>query len=297
MEKFDQRDAICELNFGYNAKTVVYTNSSSDIPMLGEIGGKKVRSQSKPIKVFVSYSTKDIAIVSRIVLELDNISIYTFFAAIDLRPGMDLVEWVGKNIDNSTHILLFWSKNASSSYWVKHEWQTAFNEKIKGKKIIIPVILDDTPLPSLLRNIIYIDGRRGIDHVIEFLKMALLPDIEYKKLRRRILREITRYDDAKKQSWQMIEEHVKKDIQIGKHTEFRIYDIVVPTDSEGIMIQTLRSLPIMCIRLERKERRTIEGRRYRRYTGHFISTEEWFSRMEENMKVQGYNVKYMGKFK
>ena len=23
---------ICELNFGYNAKTVVYTNSSSDIP-------------------------------------------------------------------------------------------------------------------------------------------------------------------------------------------------------------------------------------------------------------------------
>ena len=25
---------ICELNFGYNAKTVVYTNSSSDIPKL-----------------------------------------------------------------------------------------------------------------------------------------------------------------------------------------------------------------------------------------------------------------------
>jgi len=28
-----------ELNFGYNAKTVVYTNSSSDIPKLSEIGG------------------------------------------------------------------------------------------------------------------------------------------------------------------------------------------------------------------------------------------------------------------
>jgi len=26
-----------ELNFGYNAKTVVYTNSSSDIPKLDEI--------------------------------------------------------------------------------------------------------------------------------------------------------------------------------------------------------------------------------------------------------------------
>jgi len=28
---------ICELNFRYNAKTVVYTNSSSDIPKLSEI--------------------------------------------------------------------------------------------------------------------------------------------------------------------------------------------------------------------------------------------------------------------
>jgi len=33
---------ICELNFGYNAKTVVYTNSSSDIPKLGEIMGAKL---------------------------------------------------------------------------------------------------------------------------------------------------------------------------------------------------------------------------------------------------------------
>jgi len=34
---------ICELNFGYNAKTVVYTNSSSDIPKLSEIAGDKVK--------------------------------------------------------------------------------------------------------------------------------------------------------------------------------------------------------------------------------------------------------------
>ena len=37
---------ICELNSGYNAKTVVYTNSSSDIPKLYEIarmfGRKKI---------------------------------------------------------------------------------------------------------------------------------------------------------------------------------------------------------------------------------------------------------------
>ena len=33
-EKVQLKGCICELNFGYNAKTVVYTNSSSDITKL-----------------------------------------------------------------------------------------------------------------------------------------------------------------------------------------------------------------------------------------------------------------------
>jgi len=34
IEKVQLKGGICELNFGYTAKTVVYTNSSSDIPKL-----------------------------------------------------------------------------------------------------------------------------------------------------------------------------------------------------------------------------------------------------------------------
>ncbi len=36
-EKLQLKGGISELNFGYKAKTVVYTNSSSDIPKLAEI--------------------------------------------------------------------------------------------------------------------------------------------------------------------------------------------------------------------------------------------------------------------
>jgi hypothetical protein len=34
--KFQLKERISEVNFGYNAKTVVYANSSSDIPKLYE---------------------------------------------------------------------------------------------------------------------------------------------------------------------------------------------------------------------------------------------------------------------
>ena len=37
-EKVQLKGGICELNFGYNANTAVYTNSSSDRPELYEIG-------------------------------------------------------------------------------------------------------------------------------------------------------------------------------------------------------------------------------------------------------------------
>ena len=36
-EKVQLKGGICEFDFGYNANTAVYTNSSSDIPKLYEI--------------------------------------------------------------------------------------------------------------------------------------------------------------------------------------------------------------------------------------------------------------------
>ena len=43
---------ICELNFGYNAKTVVYVHSSSDIPKLSEIARSPYESVYKAFKHF-----------------------------------------------------------------------------------------------------------------------------------------------------------------------------------------------------------------------------------------------------
>ena len=37
IEKFQLEGCVSELNFGYDAKTVMYTNSSSDILKLGDM--------------------------------------------------------------------------------------------------------------------------------------------------------------------------------------------------------------------------------------------------------------------
>ena len=51
-------------------------------------------------------------------------------------------------------LLLLWSGSAAKSTWVKLEWEAAY----EAKKKIIPYVLDGTPLPSLLENLVYVEA-------------------------------------------------------------------------------------------------------------------------------------------
>jgi len=50
-EKVQLKGGICEFDFGYNANTAVYTNSSSDIPKLYAIVSKRLGRHDKPWKI------------------------------------------------------------------------------------------------------------------------------------------------------------------------------------------------------------------------------------------------------
>jgi hypothetical protein len=95
------------------------------------------------------------------------LGIFTFFGAVDLRPGMDLVRWMSDSLAASTHLILFWSTNSQRSKWVEQEWTTKFWEYVQeGGKAIIPVILDGTPLPTFLKKVLFLDAQKGESDVI-----------------------------------------------------------------------------------------------------------------------------------
>ena len=50
-------------------------------------------------------------------------------------------------------VLLIWSSAASSSAWVDMEWNRAYDLRRR----IIPYLIDKTPLPPLLDNIVYVE--------------------------------------------------------------------------------------------------------------------------------------------
>lgn len=66
-------------------------------------------------------------------------------------------------MERSTHLILVWSHAASTSPWVNRERHAFLHRAIKAGKLVIPVLLDATPLPPLLADIKSIATRRVVD--------------------------------------------------------------------------------------------------------------------------------------
>ncbi len=106
------------------------------------------------MKVFISYSTHDIEFARSVSCALRNTGFEAFLAEESWSPGQDH-DHLRKALVASHIVVLIWSSNAAMSQWVLQEIGGTWARN----GILIPVRLDDTPLPDTLRQLKYIDAR------------------------------------------------------------------------------------------------------------------------------------------
>jgi len=112
------------------------------------------------LKVFVSYSSKDMSTVTQITEELEALDIDVFVAEDSIKPGENLNESIIKNIKDCDMFILLWGKNASTSDYVKQEIGIARG----ADKQIIPFMIDNgVALPEFIKDIKYIRGYEDTD--------------------------------------------------------------------------------------------------------------------------------------
>jgi hypothetical protein len=108
------------------------------------------------MNIFVSYSPADIDLVSAIVAVLGaNNRSLTYCDSDSMRTGGRWREELPPAISESNVVLLFWCHHSNTSYEVRKEFTLALE---RGKDVV-PLLLDDTPLPSKLADHRYIDFR------------------------------------------------------------------------------------------------------------------------------------------
>lgn len=121
------------------------------------------------LKIFLSHSSQDKPLVRRLEIALEAAGFATWVDHDDLHAGESFPKRIGEGIAMCDVMLLIWSQPASVSHWVEEE----YNSALSLRKVIIPCILDQTPLPPLLRSISYANFREfesGLQQVLHALR-------------------------------------------------------------------------------------------------------------------------------
>ncbi len=101
------------------------------------------------MRAFLSHSSVDKAIVVDVQSGLEPDA--TWLDRSEIEWGELFLERIAEGIKSATDFVLFWSKSASKSEWVRIEVNMAFIQALRRKAIRLRVVvLDETPLPLYL---------------------------------------------------------------------------------------------------------------------------------------------------
>ena len=125
--------------------------------------------------VFVSYNAADKETATNIALFLAAENISVWYDEWKVSAGDSIIDEVESGLGKCSHFVIIWSKNSDRSNWVRLELKAALTRALKVKSpIIIPVILDDVPLPPLLQDIRYVKYHGGTEQDRKALVEAIL---------------------------------------------------------------------------------------------------------------------------
>ncbi len=109
--------------------------------------------------IFISHNYNDKLVIEPIAERLSKIfgREQVFYDSWSIQPGDGIIEKMNEGLTNVTHFFFFVSENSIKSNMVRMEWQNAIFKSSKGNCKVIPIRLDETSMPPILAQNLYID--------------------------------------------------------------------------------------------------------------------------------------------
>lgn len=101
------------------------------------------------MKAFLSHTSSDKDLVGLVHKKLAKED--AWYDASDIENGESIPDKINEGLRYATHYVLFWSKKARDSNWVRAELNAAFVQMMSNKCKFMIFILDNTELPELLQ--------------------------------------------------------------------------------------------------------------------------------------------------
>lgn len=110
-------------------------------------------------KIFLSHNHADKPIVEPVALRLRAIfgESAVFYDSWSIQPGDGIIDKMNQGLEAPEFVFFFVSAKSLASPMVKLEWQNALFAASKGKTRMVPIRVDDSSMPPLLTQTLYID--------------------------------------------------------------------------------------------------------------------------------------------
>jgi len=126
----------------------------------------KIRSRANDgdFSVFVSHSSTDSAVASRIAMGLEALGYRSWYDEWELRGGDSIVDRIQRALSACDVLLVVLSPRSVASEWVKRELNTGLMRELSGHNVVvIPVLIEDCEIPALLEERAYVDLRSNFE--------------------------------------------------------------------------------------------------------------------------------------
>jgi hypothetical protein len=115
---------------------------------------KKIKSKtSHVVHAFISHNKADKEMARSLAIALIEQGADVWFDEWNLRPGDSLIGGIEAGLASANVFIVLWSKHAKKSSWIRTEMYASLCAKVADETLrIVPVMLDKTALPHLLRD-------------------------------------------------------------------------------------------------------------------------------------------------
>lgn len=133
------------------------------------------RLLSRPdVQVFICHASEDKPFVRKLSEILRSEGAAIWLDELEIRVGDSIIQKVNEGLQGASHLVVVLSQNSVAKPWVSKELSYSLMRQLHDRSItILPVRLDDSPLPPLLSDIKYADCRSSFEAGVHDLHVAL----------------------------------------------------------------------------------------------------------------------------
>ena len=114
--------------------------------------------------IFISYSHQDKDFVDRLAEQLVRNRVYVWLDRWELHVGDSITARIEDAITNASALLVILSNASVESPWCKREINSGLVRELDERRVVVlPVLLQNCPIPLFLRDKIYADFRSNFD--------------------------------------------------------------------------------------------------------------------------------------